>query len=145
MQSQVKKKVKNDTLPPVRVGEARKAKFLAMCKESGGSQSSVLRDLVDNGKVEVFYNGKEVMRYVAEVHRKLNQYSLKMAADIQIVKNDIQCINAYLQNKGIESEVLQVYLARASLRLDDFQNQYNEQITICNRVLPVKSDMHGNI
>ena len=145
MKGRVDKKVKSDTLPPARVGEEIKAKFIAMCEKAGKSQSSVLRELVDKGQVEVIYNGKELMRYVAEVHKKFNQYSFKVADDIQAVKKDIQQIISCLQRQGIESEDLRIYLARASYTLDNFQKQYSEQRIISEQILLVRDVKHGHI
>lgn len=142
--NQIVKKSKRYTLPPVDVGEEIKAKFKARCKDVGMTESSVLRAFAENGKVEVIYNGKELMRYVAEVHKNFNQYSLKVAEDIQVIKNDIQKISSYMQIRGIENEMIEVYLANALDRLDDFQRKYNEKITICTRVLPVRRVNYGD-
>ncbi|MEN6565522.1 MAG: hypothetical protein ABFC57_04415 [Veillonellales bacterium] len=143
--NQIKKATKNDTLPPVRVGQETKEKFKARCKKIGRSPSSVIREFVENGRVEVIYNGKELMRYVAEVHKKINQYSLKMSSDIQAIERDVRQINSCLQNQGMKNELLRVYLARALIRLDNFQNQYNDRIAVCERILPVRDGNHGNI
>ncbi len=142
--NQVDKKSKNDTLLTARVGTERKAKFIAMCEEAKKSQSTALRELIDNGKVEIIPNGEELIKDVAEMRKKVNQYSLKMSDDIQAIKKDIQEINSCIQSYGSESELVKMYLAKASLRLNDFQQQYNEKITICTRVFPARSGNHGN-
>jgi len=142
--NQVDKKSKKDTLLTARVGTERKAKFIAMCEEANKSQSTALRELIDNGKVEFIPNGEELIKDVAEMRKKVNQYSLKMSDDIQAIKKDIQEINACIQSYGSESELVKMYLVKASSRLDDFQQQYNKKITICTRVFPTRSGNHGN-
>lgn len=80
---------KKGILSPVRVGGEREKKLRTMCEKSGKSLSSGLRELIDKGKIEVITNGKELVRDVAELQNKINQYSLKMSNDIQGVKSDI--------------------------------------------------------
>jgi DNA repair ATPase RecN len=142
--NQVVIKLKRYTLPPVDVGAEIKAKFKARCKDVGMTESSVLRAFAENGKVEVIYNGKELMRYVAEVHKNFNQYSLRAAEDVQVIKNDIQKISSYIQNLEVESKMIEIYLENAMQHLDDFQRKYNEKITICTRVLPTGRSPYGN-
>lgn len=142
--SVVSKSRKNGVLPPARVGEERDRKLQAMCEVTGKSISAILRELIDKGKIEFISNGKELIRDVAELHRKLNYYSLKMSSDIQAVQEDIQKINLLIQDSATPYEQLELYLTKASLRLDDLENRYNEKITICTRIFPVRSDDNGN-
>jgi hypothetical protein len=134
--NQVNKNSKSVLLPPIRAGAETEAKLTAMSIKAGKSKSAVIRELIDNGEVKTIFGGKELMRDVANIHKKFNQYSLKMSNEIQSVKNDIDQIKLYMQNCGVRSEILHVYLVKASLRLDDLQERYNEQMTICTRVLP---------
>lgn len=135
---------KKGILSPVRVGEEREKKLRTMCEKSGKSLSSGLRELIDKGKIEVITNGKELVRDVAELQKKINQYSLKMSNDIQGVKSDIQAIHLLIQRSDMQYEQLNLYLTKASLRLDDLENRYNEKITICTRIFPVRGDDNGH-
>lgn len=120
-------KTKSDTLPPIRVEKETMEKLMAMCDQSKKKKSVVIRELIDNGKVEFIFNGKELMKDIAGLHNKINQYHFKMSNDIGAIKRDIEEISGCVQNRGLESQAVTLYLAKASLRLDDFQQQANER------------------
>jgi hypothetical protein len=120
-------KTKKNTLPPVRVEDETMEKLMAMCDQTKKKISVVIRELIDNGKVEFILNGKELMKDIAGFHNKINQYYLKISNDIQAIQKDIEEISGYMQSEGVESQTVTLYLAKASLRLDDIQQQFNEQ------------------
>jgi hypothetical protein len=137
-------KKENYMLPTVRVSEDVKNKLMALCERSGKSQSSVMRELIIKGTIDVIIDGKTLMRDLAEFRRDLNKYSHTMFEQIQDARNDLQQIYSCLQARGTKNGELDLYLAKASLRLDEIQKTYKERIRSCEANLITRSDSYGH-
>lgn len=128
----------------VRLVPETNATLNALCRESGKSRSQVVRELIHKGKIDVIHNGKELVRDIADVHKKFNQYSSIVRGDIQAIKEDIKQLNLNVNSHETPGGVFRLYLAKAMLRLDDIQQQHDEYRRACTRALPAKEDKYGN-
>ena len=94
-----------------------------------------MRELIEKGKVETIADGKELVRDVAQLHDKINRDALKISEDIQKVKEDIEKIESCIQKEGAENDLFKIYLVKAAVTLERFQDKYDEKKNECNLYL----------
>lgn len=126
---------KNHMLSPMRVSEEIMAKLEYLQEQTKKPLSTIRRELIENGYVEFNPHGKELIKDVAELHKKANQYTAQVRDDIQSVKNDIEQLRSYIHDNKIENEQISIFLTTAAYsKLDFIEKHHAELITICRRV-----------
>lgn len=128
------KKTKNQDIV-VRVDEEIRSKLNYLSEISGKNRSTVIRELIMEGEVKNIYNGKEIMKDIAQMHNVMNQYVGHIGESIKVVVMDIKDIKSKIQNENIENEKLDYYLDRAIQHLDYLEENFQGRKESCSKIL----------
>lgn len=128
------KKIKNQDIV-VRVDEEIRSKLNYLSEKSGDNQSTVIRKLIMEGEVKNIYNGKEIMKDIAQMHNVMNQYTGHISESLKVLRGDIKEIRSKIQNQNIENEKLDYYLDGAIKHLDYLEEKFHGRKESCSKIL----------
>lgn len=108
----------------VKLNDERRLKVEQWERQSGLKAVSIFQKFIDEGEVNVRYDAKKVSVTLADIHNKINEYSLKVRDDCSELKRTFSRIENELGRNHVNSVAIKALLTNAEFLTEHMLQRY---------------------
>lgn len=117
---------KKDWQTNIRIDDEVKSKLDAMKAQTGRSSSDIIRQLILDNEVKVYYGMREIMQSIAQVHDQFNKYELKLNSDERNLQETLEHLGKVIKENP-EANRTDGLICRAECLIEQLHEKYKQQ------------------
>lgn len=125
---------KKDWQTNIRIDDEVKNKLDVMKVQTGRSSSDIIRQLILDNEVKVYYGMREIMQSIAQVHDQFNKYELKLDSDEHNLQKTFEYLGE-VAKENPEANRIDGLIFRAECLIEQLHEKYKQQKEIAESEL----------